>query len=67
MVTRLTSIRALEWLPFWILEVLTSGLAPRKLEVQRSCVRKFTLARVFSVFLPSVRMLGSRKKSFPLS
>ena len=29
--TRLTSIRALEWLPLWILEVVTSGLAPCEL------------------------------------
>ena len=31
----------------WILEVLTSGLAPCELKVQLSCARKLTLAGVF--------------------
>ena len=31
--TRRTSTRALEWLLLWILEVLTSGMSPRELEL----------------------------------
>ena len=33
-------------------------------KVEQNCVRELTLARVFFVFLPLVRMLGSPKKPF---